>query len=400
MPPTCPSTTPRSMRHCASRCSSIYPILARPPLEAARVLRSGGVLIASVPNVAFWRRRLDLVCGRWNPEGDDLSVAEPWRDPHLRFLTTAALRSHAAASRVRIGGGKRWTRQLSRLSPVCRLALALALSGAPRQARNRFSPLQSAAAKVSVSSGRCGYMPSRALRDRKTPAAAALRGHVAILSPHLDDAVYSLGAAIGESARCRRPRFGHNGFRGDPSSTRPASPWDRRFGFGWRGSSACPTGRRPPCLRLARRLAGLAAVRRSSTGRRSGDGRAVELVEDAVGHADSFSFPGSPRPQGPPAAGTGDACRDDLGPGSVGLYAEQPYAAVRGAPPSVPSQLASLVPGEPEWRALEVAGSRRAGARCGRGARTGRNSRHFGYRSLVNVDAVRGRYGGELTALL
>jgi methionine biosynthesis protein MetW len=78
----------------AALCLEVFEHLSDPreaAVEIARVLRSGGVLIASVPNVAFWRRRLDLACGRWNPEGDDLSLAEPWRDPHLRFFTAAAL---------------------------------------------------------------------------------------------------------------------------------------------------------------------------------------------------------------------------------------------------------------------------------------------------------------------
>jgi SAM-dependent methyltransferase len=60
--------------------------------EIARVLRPGGVLIASVPNVAYWRRRADFaLLGRWNPMGDELSVAEPWRDPHIRFFNRGIL---------------------------------------------------------------------------------------------------------------------------------------------------------------------------------------------------------------------------------------------------------------------------------------------------------------------
>lgn len=61
--------------------------------EALRILRPGGVFLVSVPNVAYWRRRLELaLLARWNPFGDDLSTREPWRDPHIRFFTPKTLR--------------------------------------------------------------------------------------------------------------------------------------------------------------------------------------------------------------------------------------------------------------------------------------------------------------------
>lgn len=71
--------------------------------ELVRVLSPGGVLIATVPNIAYWRRRIDSIAGRWNPFGDDRSVAEPWRDPHIRFFTLRTLhRMLAAVGFVRI----------------------------------------------------------------------------------------------------------------------------------------------------------------------------------------------------------------------------------------------------------------------------------------------------------
>lgn len=67
--------------------------------EVGRVLRPGGSLVITVPNVAYWRRRVDLALfARWNPLGDELSVEQPWRDPHIRFFTLAALRRMLTAT--------------------------------------------------------------------------------------------------------------------------------------------------------------------------------------------------------------------------------------------------------------------------------------------------------------
>jgi methionine biosynthesis protein MetW len=62
--------------------------------EMQRVVRRGGRLILTVPNVAHWRGRIDLaLLGRWNPRGDSLSGSEPWRDPHIRFFSLSSLAS-------------------------------------------------------------------------------------------------------------------------------------------------------------------------------------------------------------------------------------------------------------------------------------------------------------------
>jgi SAM-dependent methyltransferase len=76
-------------------CLEVFEHLFDPQLaagEIARVLRPGGVLLATVPNVSHWKTRVDLaVRGRWDPRGDRLSVAQPWRDPHVRFFTPSSL---------------------------------------------------------------------------------------------------------------------------------------------------------------------------------------------------------------------------------------------------------------------------------------------------------------------
>ncbi len=60
--------------------------------EMFRVLQPGGRAIITVPNVAYWRRRLELLLlGRWNPMGDEKGAREPWRDPHIRFFNASSL---------------------------------------------------------------------------------------------------------------------------------------------------------------------------------------------------------------------------------------------------------------------------------------------------------------------
>ncbi len=60
--------------------------------EILRVLRPGGHLLVTVPNVAHWRHRFDFALrGRFIPLGDQLSLEQPWRDPHIRFFTAQTL---------------------------------------------------------------------------------------------------------------------------------------------------------------------------------------------------------------------------------------------------------------------------------------------------------------------
>lgn len=116
------------------------------PLEAVaeirRVLRPGGRLIVTVPNVAYWRQRADMALfGRWNPRGDAESTRRPWRDPHLRFFGRGSLRSmltEAGFAPVLAGGhggpwltdvpGLRRLKRRERVGPVYALFVALAPS--------------------------------------------------------------------------------------------------------------------------------------------------------------------------------------------------------------------------------------------------------------------------------
>jgi methionine biosynthesis protein MetW len=79
----------------------------RVAVEILRVLRPGGVCLVTVPNVTYWRRRLEFMVGRWNPFGDGFSITQPWRDPHIRFFTRGSLENMLLSSGfmdVKVGG--------------------------------------------------------------------------------------------------------------------------------------------------------------------------------------------------------------------------------------------------------------------------------------------------------
>lgn len=59
----------------------------------------------------------------------------------------------------------------------------------------------------------------------------ALRGRVAVISPHPDDAVLSLGATIATTTRAGHSVRVITVFAGDEAATREAGPWDRKSGF-------------------------------------------------------------------------------------------------------------------------------------------------------------------------
>lgn len=63
-------------------------------VEIRRCLKPGGHALLSVPNAAFWARRIEfLLTGSWCPGGGPLtSRREPWRDPHIRFYDRRMLR--------------------------------------------------------------------------------------------------------------------------------------------------------------------------------------------------------------------------------------------------------------------------------------------------------------------
>jgi LmbE family N-acetylglucosaminyl deacetylase len=225
-----------------------------------------------------------------------------------------------------------------------------------------------------------------------------LRGRVAVLSPHLDDGVYSLGAAISESVRSGAAITVITVFAGDPNSSRPASPWDRRFGFKLAREAA--RARREEDRRACA-LLGAAPVWLpfdDQHGRQVEDDELWKSIQHAVSPADTVLVPGFPLDHEDHLRLARLTLARRFGTKRVGLYVEQPYGAVRGELPRVPPALASLIAGEPRWHALSARVSARwRKVRAWRAYRS--QFQHFGYRSLGNVLRYEVRHGGEMTTL-
>ncbi len=64
------------------------------------------------------------------------------------------------------------------------------------------------------------------------------RGRVVVLSPHLDDAVFSLGATIASASKSGSRIEVLTVFGCDPTSRAPANGWDARGGFATEGEAA------------------------------------------------------------------------------------------------------------------------------------------------------------------
>jgi LmbE family N-acetylglucosaminyl deacetylase len=227
---------------------------------------------------------------------------------------------------------------------------------------------------------------------------AKLGGRVAVLSPHLDDGVYSLGAAISEGVRSGAEISLITAFAGDASSTRPASPWDRHFGF--RLAAEAVRARREEDRRACR-LLGVAPIWLpfdDQYGRQVEDDELWSAIQHAVALADTVLVPGFPLDHTDHVRLARVTLSRRFTSARVGLYVEQPYAAVRREPPGVPAALGSLLDDEPEWRAMDA--PVRARWRKVQAWRAYRSQlRHFGYRSLVNVLRYEARHGGEMTTL-
>ena len=151
-----------------------------------------------------------------------------------------------------------------------------------------------------------------------------LEGRVAVLSPHLDDAVFSLGAAI---AHTRAEVTVVTVFAGDPDSTEPAGEWDSRGGFATEGEAARARRREDElaCDDVGARPVWLPFG--DDQYPRDDDAAVIAAVEEAVGPADTVLVPAFPLLHEDHARLLRLVERDGLGGHRLGRYVEQPYAA-------------------------------------------------------------------------
>jgi len=148
-----------------------------------------------------------------------------------------------------------------------------------------------------------------------------------VLSPHLDDAAFSIGAAISRAVREGTDVLVVTVFAGVPDSTEEAAPWDRSTGFAREGVAARARRREDEA---ACRILGAAPVwlpfREEQYGEKASDDEVWAAIVPHLAGADAVLAPGFPldhadhRRLARMTVSRADAQT------RLGLYAEQPYA--------------------------------------------------------------------------
>ncbi|HEX3846189.1 MAG TPA: PIG-L family deacetylase [Steroidobacteraceae bacterium] len=167
--------------------------------------------------------------------------------------------------------------------------------------------------------------PDEAPTGRTMSVPALDSGRIVVISPHLDDAVLSVGGTIATAARSGASVEVLTVFGYGPVSAVPAGPWDVKSGFQTE-ADACRTRRDED--REACRILG-ATPRWLDFGaepydRRGTPAEILSAVIAAVAGADCVLFPGFPLAHPDHAELTRLLLGANLA-GCVGLYAEQPY---------------------------------------------------------------------------
>jgi LmbE family N-acetylglucosaminyl deacetylase len=243
------------------------------------------------------------------------------------------------------------------------------------------------------------------IRRTRDPSLAGLAGRVVVVSPHLDDAVMSLGATLAQAAQAGAKVEILTVFSDMPSSRAPAGPWDSQCGFRTEGEAA--TARREED-RLACALLG-AEPRWLDFGdecyeRRGNDNDIYSAVTSAVRGADAVLIPGFPLAHADHASLSNLLLRRGINCRRIGLYAEQPYVFTQGTTPvgsAVSAPLESVIGPPPAWTRVRTHRMfRRTKYRAVRSYRS--QLRHLGlaHIGLHRMLWYEGAHGGEAIAWL
>jgi len=183
-------------------------------------------------------------------------------------------------------------------------------------------------------------------------------GRVVVVSPHLDDAIFSLGAAIAHAVRTGARIEVLTVFAGDPQSDARAGDWDARSGFSTEGQAA--TSRREEdreaCAFLGAKPQWL-TFGDEQYDRHGGEQEVWSAVASATASADSVLVPGFPLTNADHAWLSELLIRRGLACRRIALYAEQPYAfEARKAQrePSVAAPLKPLTDATVAWSRLRT----------------------------------------------
>lgn len=230
---------------------------------------------------------------------------------------------------------------------------------------------------------------------------AALSGKVAVLSAHLDDAIFSLGASIASAVDAGAFVKVVTVLAGDPTSTRPAGAWDAAAGFKTWGEAVRARCRED---RRACEIVGAVPVwlpfGDEQYGRGADDDAVWAALAEEIGDADAVLVPGFPLTH-PDHAWLVRLVAGRLVGARLGLYLEQPYATITHGlgRPDVAGALTGVVDGDVDWTTLtcapEHARAKRAAMRAYRS-----QLRLITLRPLLarRVTRYGARRGGELVA--
>lgn len=177
---------------------------------------------------------------------------------------------------------------------------------------------------------------------------------MAVISPHLDDAVLSLGATLALLADLGVEVTVVTVFGGDPASEAPAGRWDARAGFATEG--AATTARREEdaaaCAVVGARTVWLPHRDDQYADAPPGPDELTQTLAPPLDGIDLLLLPGWPLSHPDHRAIAGASLDDRFAGCRVGWYLEQPYATARAWTDAIPAGVT--------WAVQRPSGSARA----------------------------------------